>query len=479
MTLNFDPTADQNLTRRQALQACGAAALSMGLAGPLQASNPYGEKRALKVKNLIWIEVNGGLSQLDTFDPKPNAADGIRSPYKTIQTKLAGVHFSELLPRLAPLADKVRLIRTMHQLMPGSGHTDGSHRIMTGQSDVKKDHPYIGSIVARLNPATRNVPSYVWIQETVDVDSRYQRGGAYAPFFVKAGYGGEAAYGPGYQQKLGVEASFKRPQGLTNEELRRRHELLEELEPLQDPTMAQRRAAEFRQMQENALALATSDETREAFTLDKEPDAIRQMYGLTPIGQNLLTARRLIERGVRAVGMPAWAGDYPGHKTNGGGRNMWDHHYPGMFVDNFAGGYGWMVPRVDQAIAALIADLEQRGMLRNTLIVLTGEMGGSPGIGNYSPLDVNTNAGAKQDPRGRGHWPQCWTALLIGGGVTGGVYGASDKTGSYPADGGPVTPETFGATVYEALGIPPDTLLDPSNPLSKISTGQPLMEVLS
>ncbi len=145
-------------------------------------------------------------------------------------------------------------------------------------------------------------------------------------------------------------------------------------------------------MQAKALALVTSNDTREAFALDKEADATRQLYGLTPIGQNLLTARRLLERGVRAVAMPAWAGDFPGHKTNGGGRNMWDHHYPGMFSANFAGGYGWMVPRVDQAVAALTTDLEQRGMLRNTLIVLTGEMGGSPGIGNYTPLDVNRAA---------------------------------------------------------------------------------------
>lgn len=475
MTLDFEPA----LTRRQALHACGTAALGMALAKPLQASNPYSEKRTLKVKNLIWIEVNGGLSQLDTFDPKPTAPEGIRSPYQTIQTKLTGVHYTELLPRLAALADKIRLIRTMHQLMPGSGHTDGSHRIMTGQSDVKKDQPYIGSVVARLNPATRNVPSYVWIQETVDVDGRYKQGGAHAPFFVKAGYGGETAYGADYQQKFGVEASFKRPQGLTNEELRRRHELLEELEPIPDPMLAQRRTAEFRQMQQNALSLATSDETRVAFALDKEPDAVRRLYGFTPIGQNLLTARRLIECGVRAVGLPAWTGDYPGHKTNGGGRNMWDHHYAGMFQDDFAGGYGFMVPRVDQAIAALITDLEQRGLLENTLIVLTSEMGGDPRIGNHSPLDISSNGGVKQDPRGRGHWPQCWTALLIGGGVTGGAYGASDKHSAYPADGGPVTPETFGATIYQALGIPPDTLLDPANPLSKVSTGQPLMEVLA
>jgi len=181
----------------------------------LNASNPYAARGSLRVKNLIWIEVNGGLSQLDTLDPKANAPDGIRSPYKSIQTRLPGVQFTELLPRLAGLADKFRLIRTMRQIDPGSGHTDGSHRIMTGQSDVKKDHPYFGSVVAKLHPATRPVPSYVWIQETADIDGRYRLGGAHAPFFVTA----ESAYGANYQP-LGIEGTFARSLTLTTADLR-------------------------------------------------------------------------------------------------------------------------------------------------------------------------------------------------------------------------------------------------------------------
>jgi hypothetical protein len=132
---------------------------------------------------------------------------------------LPGVRFTELLPRLASLADRIRLVRTMHLVIPGSAHTDGSHRIMTGQSDVKKDHPPVGSVLARLHPSTRPVPSYVWIQETVDIDPRYRLGGAHAPLFVAAGFGGEAAYGPEYQQRLGVEATFQRAYALTKGEL--------------------------------------------------------------------------------------------------------------------------------------------------------------------------------------------------------------------------------------------------------------------
>lgn len=469
---------DHVQTRREHLRAGAATALGVGLPGSLLASNPSGAKPSLKVKNLIWIEVNGGLSQLDTFDPKPNAPDGIRSPYKTIATRLPGVRFTELLPRLASIADKFRLMRSMHQLDPASGHTDGSHRIMTGQSDAKKDHPYFGSVVAKFHPATQPVPSYVWIQETVDVDGRYRQGGAYSPFFVTAGYGGESAYGARYQQ-VGIEGTLAKSSTLTTADLRRRHALLQRVAPSPNLALSSGHPEDFRQHQENALALLTSNDTREAFALEQEPRALREKYGLTPIGQNLLTARRLLERGVRAVGTPAWAGDYPGHPSSGGGRNMWDHHYFGMFRADFGGGYGWMVPRVDQAMAALIEDLVQRGLLSDTLVVLTSEMGSEPRIGQYGNPTGPLPKGFENDLRGRNHWPTCWTALLAGAGVTGGVYGGSDRNGAYPDASHKVSPETFGATVYQALGIPPDTLLEPANVMSKVSAGQPVMEVFS
>src|SRR6266545_2991043 len=465
-----------NITRRQVLRS-GVAAVGTGLAGSLHASGPSAGSGPLRVKNLIWIEVNGGLSQLDTFDPKPNAPDGIRSPYSTIQTRFPGVHFTGLLPRLASIADKFRLIRSMHQTVPGSAHTDGSHRIMTGQSDTRKDHPYIGSVVARLNPATRPVPSYVWIQEAVDLDGRYRQGGAHAPFFVTAGYGAESAYGNRYAQ-VGIEGTLAQAGSLTTADLRRRQALLEQVSPYQNSAVAHGRGEDFRRHQENAIELLTSNDTRDAFALECEPRRLRERYGFTPVGQNLLTARRLIERGVRAVAMPAWAGDYPGLPTCGGGRNVWDHHYCGMFRSDFAGGYGYMVPRVDQAVSALIDDLDQRGLLSETLVVLTSEMGGSPRIGQYG------NEGAiggltpeiLNDRRGRNHWPECWTALLAGAGVTRGTYGNTDRNGAYPDASRAVTPEAFGATAYHALGIPPETLLDPANPASKVSTGQPVLD---
>src|SRR5262245_26712647 len=290
--------SDQGWTRRQVLRAWGATALGVGLIRPLQASNPSGGQSAMRVKSLIWIQVNGGLSHLDTFDPKPSAPDGIRSPYQTIPTRLTGVRFTELLPRLACVADKIRLVRGMNQIVPGSGHTDGSYRIMTGQSDVQKDHPYFGSVVARLNPATRPVPSYVWIQELIDVDARYRQGGAHAPFFVTAGYGAESAYEANYA-RLGIEGTLAQGRSLTTADLRRRHALLEQVMPFQNLGLTPGRGEEFCRHQHNAMELLTSNDTRAAFALEREPDAIRRRYGFTPIGQNLLTARRLLERGVR------------------------------------------------------------------------------------------------------------------------------------------------------------------------------------
>jgi hypothetical protein len=249
--------------------------------------------------------------------------------------------------------------------------------------------------------------------------------------------------------------------------------------PYQNPALAHGRGEDFRRHQDNAVTLLTSTDTRDAFALEREPRRLRERYGLTPVGQNLLTARRLIWRGVRAVGMPAWAGDYPGLPTCGGGRNLWDHHYCGMFRSDYAAGYGYMVPRVDQAVSALIEDLDQRGLLSETLVVMTSEMGSSPRIGEYGNEGAisGLSAAILNDKRGRNHWPECWTALLAGAGVTGGVYGNTDRNGAYPDACRAVSPETFGATVYHALGIPPETLLDPANPTSKVSTGQPVLDI--
>jgi uncharacterized protein (DUF1501 family) len=220
----------------------------------------------------------------------------------------------------------------------------------------------------------------------------------------------------------------------------------------------------LQRFQERALDLITGNEARRAFDLEHEPGGLRDRYGRHPLGQNLLLARRLIEAGVRLVTVVAWAGTPPGENF----RNVqtWDMHGNGPGLGSIFGagayGLGWALPRVDEALSALLEDLESRGLLETTLVVVVGEFGRTPRISNA----------------GRDHWPQCYSALLAGAGIRGGtVYGSSDATGGYVRDN-PVRPEAFGATLFHALGIPPETRLGADGFTHPASTGQPIQGIL-
>ncbi len=191
---------------------------------------------------------------------------------------------------------------------------------------------------------------------------------------------------------------------------------------------------------------------------------MRERYGPHPLGQNLLMARRLIENGVRLVSVTAWTGVPPGHKFNN--VQTWDMHGGGLggIFDVGQHGLGWALPVVDQAVSALLVDLETRGLLGNTLVVMVGEFGRSPTIG-------------KGNAPGRDHWPACYSAMLAGCGIRGGlVYGSSDKHGAYVRDK-PVSPENFGATLFHALGVPPETRLAPDGFTRPASMGKPILEL--
>jgi hypothetical protein len=209
--------------------------------------------------------------------------------------------------------------------------------------------------------------------------------------------------------------------------------------------------------------LISGPKARRAFDLEQEPARLRDRYGRHPLGQNLLMARRLIEAGVRLVSVTAWTGLPPGEQF----RNVqtWDMHGNGAGLGSIFGtvafGLGWALPRVDEALSALLEDLQLRGLLENTLVVMVGEFGRTPRITNL----------------GRDHWPQCYTALLAGGGIQGGaVYGASDSQGGYVRDN-PVSPENFGATLFHALGVPPETRLSPDGFTHPASTGQAILRL--
>ncbi len=219
----------------------------------------------------------------------------------------------------------------------------------------------------------------------------------------------------------------------------------------------------MRRYQERAVDLVAGPEARRAFNLDSEDVKVRDRYGRHALGQNLLMARRLIEAGVRLVSVTAWAGLPPGETF----RNVqtWDMHGDGAGLGSIFGkgafGLSWALPNVDQAVSELLKDLEERGLLEQTLVVMVGEFGRSP----------------KVVRAGRDHWPACYSALLAGAGIRGGmVYGESDMQGGYVRDR-PVSPEKFGATLFHALGVAPETRLGADGFTKPASMGQPVEEL--
>jgi hypothetical protein len=258
--------------------------------------------------------------------------------------------------------------------------------------------------------------------------------------------------------------AFDPPDGVSAERLVARNGLLTALDAACEPARQSKTGA-FRAFQERAVDLVTAPVARQAFDLEREPVPTRNRYGRHPLGQNLLMARRLIEAGVRLVSVTAWAGTPPGEKF----RNVqtWDMHGEGPGLGSIFGkgayGLGWALPNVDEAVSALLDDLHVRGLLDETLVVMVGEFGRSPRI-----------SGA-----GRDHWPACYTSLLAGAGIRGGaVYGASDAQGAYVKDH-PVSPETFGATLFHALGVPAETRFGPDGFSFRVSDGEPLLELFS
>jgi hypothetical protein len=402
----------------------------------------------------------GGASHLDSLDLKPSAPQEIRGPYRPIATNVPGIQVGELLPRLARLADRYCLIRSMTH--GNGGHDGGMHICMTGHSNPVENTPYFGSVMAKLRPSTRNIPSYVWLQNLAgDVQPRYLTGGflgsAYSPLRVGTDLDNPSAANFRMMafdtaREVSAERLFQRRAllaGMTRVSGSGRH----------NPTDAMQR------FQERAIDLVTGPQARRAFDLHQEPGRARDRYGRHPLGQNLLMARRLIEAGVRLVSVTAWTGTPSGERF----RNVqtWDMHGTGAGLGSIFGtgayGLGWALPRVDEAVSALLEDLELRGLLESTLVVMVGEFGRSPRI-----------SGA-----GRDHWPACYSALLAGAGIRGGmVYGESDRTGAYVKDN-PVSPENFGATLFHVLGVPPETRLGADGFTHPASAGRPIQSLLT
>ncbi len=462
-------------SRRQLLQAGGIGMLNLAVPGLVVGKDKMEAGKAVSSKKCcIFLLLCGGPSHLDTWDLKPDAPAEIRGPYRPIRTKVPGMHLSELHPRLAQVTDQFTLIRTMSHPAPIANHYDAMHNLLSGQivERVKEGEtdslPYIGSVVAKYMPSDRNLVSNAWLIKCVgppvfcapNIGTGGYLGSAYAPVFV------------GSETNHPDMPNFKPPEIYDmgdRDRLWQRRKLLNamESERLSENPLAK----DWGELREQAYDAMTRPEGRQAFELHREPTAVRERYGMHPIGQNLLLARRMVEAGVRFITVNGWVGPSPKEKGGGPPSSSWDMHGGHMGMGNAFGGgsYGmtFCLPRLDQALSALLEDLKDRGLLNDTLVVAVGEFGRSPLIQT------------KGEP-GRVHWPQCFSAIMAGCGIHGGgVYGESDKHGMAPKHS-PVTPQDLHATVLHALGVPLPTLTENTGISRPVfSAGKPVMGLFS
>ena len=454
----------RSLSRRRVLKAGSLGLLGLSLPR-LLAAEAAAKDEGRREKSCIFIFQYGGLSQLDSWDPKPAAPEEMRGPYKPIATKVPGFFVGELMPRLAGLADKYAVIRSLSHGVPV--HDVANKMLLAGRSQPPADAPSLGAIVTNLKPSATSLPSHVWLQKfgggSMPPEHTYLTGGflgmGCAPLLVGTSHDDHPA-SPDFRVK-----ALDTAQDVPIARLDERRVLLSQIQPAGNTLASHGGCQNIAQFQERAYDLLAGPEARKAFDLSHEPDQVRDRYGRHPFGQNLLLARRLIEAGVRLVNVVAWCGLAPGDKFMS--IETWDMHgNAGVPIfGNGWNGLGWALPKCDEALSALLEDLDQRGLLDTTLVVLVGEFGRTP--------KISRGAGAI----GRDHWPNCYSGLLAGGGIHGGaVYGASDAKAAYVKDK-PVSLENFSATILHSLGINPDTRLSPDGFTRPASTGEPIAEL--
>ena len=436
-------------TRRRFFQAGG---LALGAISPIglsieQVLRAEAESPDKKQINVIFMFLQGGASQLDMYDMKPQAPSEIRGPYFQSSTAIPGFQLSDQLPLLAQHTDKFSLIRSMHSFT--SKHGEGDVHIMCGTPvDKNLQGPGIGAVLSQQQPQSAPVPPFVHFGDMKH--PQYSAPGfagvlgrAYDPFVIR-----QDPNSPDFNVR-----EFDTADDINVKRLGDRKALLKSLDLFQARQEEQLIfAKEHDQFTERALSLSTSRKAKEAFDLSLESDRLRNRYGRNRVGQGMLMARRLIEAGVRFVTIQGYVDT---------GIYAWDHHW-GIFPH-----LDIQLPIYDQSYSALLEDLEARGLLESTLVITAGEFGRTPRI--------NDN---KRGP-GRDHWGRCFSLTLGGGGVkTGVVVGTSDKYSYSPADR-PVSVPDFVATIYQALGLDPSAeVFSQGRPVKMLPDGSPVRELL-
>ncbi|MEM9481878.1 MAG: DUF1501 domain-containing protein [Verrucomicrobiota bacterium] len=449
-------------TRRDFLRFGGAGMMGMTLNNFFAAqsasasSSMAGSKGWGKAKNVIMVYLQGGPSHIDLWDPKENVPDNIRSQFKTIPTKIPGIHFTEILPKLAKINDKFTTIRSMSYTPNGLfNHTAAIYQIMTGYTTDKvspsgqleppspKDFPNFGSNIVRIKPTDEPMLPFVMLPRPLQESNVVGKGGT-AGFLGKA-FDPYTLYPPGDDMKMDKMDGIKvddlqlRPD-VFSVRLRRRAKLRDALD---DHMPVIEKAVENYNLDDyydRALNLIVSGRARDAFNLDAESEATRDKYGRHTFGQSCLLARRLVEAGTRVVEV-IWP------KVANSDNHSWDHHVG--LTKRMKDQSG---PLLDDGLSALFDDLDERGLLDETLVVAIGEFGRSPEKG------VSTS-GNNNSADGRDHWPYCYTAVMGGAGIKRGyVHGKSDKTGSAPLED-PVHPTEVLASIYHSVGIDPETIV--------------------
>ncbi|HTU18645.1 MAG TPA: DUF1501 domain-containing protein [Gemmataceae bacterium] len=456
MTGRREASEERNagLSRRQLLRIGGLGAFGLSLARLFQAEAAAAggsPSSASRLRHCILIYFYGGVSQLDTWDLKPNAPREVRGEFRPIATTTPGIAIGEHLPHCAQVMHKMAIVRSLHHGM--RNHNSAAVEALCGHTPLLGDRellgdsgnsfPCYGAVVSHQLPRLRQVPSHVALPHvmynvvTLPGQSAGFLGAAYNPLQI--------SHDPNDPRFRVDELTL--PADLSLARLESRRSLLALLD--RQKARAERSAAEKAMSvhQQRALGLLHSPPVRRAFDLSREPIRLRERYGRNRLGQSMLLARRLVEAGVRFVNV--------NDKVRNGQLANWDSH-----ENNFARLKNDLLPPADQALTTLIEDLDARGLLESTLVVALAEFGRTPRI--------NKNAG-------RDHWPDCFSIVLAGGGVQGGaVYGSSDGIGAYPASD-PVSPADLAATLFWRFGLSSATeIQDLTGRPYRLAEGQPL-----